>query len=97
VSINPETKSYEDVEAAQARLDDAGLGHWKVTPMHGTEHDPLAMFRAERVAPNGKREIAHREARVLVRLAREADSRIPDDSPVAVSTGTTDTSTHGGA
>src|SRR2546429_579387 len=94
----PESKSYEDVEAAQELLSAAGLNHWQVVPIHGAHGDPFGYFKASRVAPGGIREVTHREARVLLRLAQEVDARLnstPQGAAV-VTSGTTDTNTHAG-
>jgi hypothetical protein len=93
----PETKSYEEVDAAQAKLHDAGLDHWSVTPMHGISGDSRAYFKATRVAPGGIREVTHREAHILVELAREVDARLASIEPqaTAVVSGTADTTTGG--
>jgi hypothetical protein len=82
--VEQETKSHEDVEAAQAKLNEAGLSNWSVVPVHGTDGDVLAYFRATRVAPGGIREVMHREARILVELCREVDARIASvETPAA--------------
>jgi hypothetical protein len=95
---DPESKSYEEVQNAQALLDGAGLSHWSVTPVHGVSGDPLAYFKATRVAPGGIREVTHREARVLLDLCREAELRFDTapQSAVTVTSGPIDTHNHGG-
>jgi hypothetical protein len=90
-----ETKSYDEVDALQVTLEEAGLGHWKVTPMNGVHGDHRAYFRAERPTPNGKAEVTHREARVLVRLASEKDALLASTNPPPVASGSADTSTYG--
>jgi hypothetical protein len=93
----PETKSYEEVDAAQAKLAQAGLDHWQVTPMHGVSGDSRAYFKATRVAPGGIREVTHREAHILVELAREVDARLASLDPQAtpVASDAADTTTGG--
>jgi hypothetical protein len=94
---DPETKMPDAVDAAQSLFADAGLAHWQVTPMHGVSGDPRAYFKATRVAPGGIREVTHREARVLLELARELDARIGGQpEAVAVTSSTLDTHTYGG-
>jgi hypothetical protein len=92
---DPESKSHEDVANAQTLLDDAGLSHWKVTGMQAVSGDPFAYFKATRIAAGGIREVTHREARVLLELAREVDTRIASTSPqsVTVTSGVRDTHT----
>jgi hypothetical protein len=72
----PQIKSYAEVEEAQKLLNENGCEHWFVTGTTGTAHDRMAYFRAERTAPNGKREVMHTEARVLLNLCREVDARM---------------------
>src|SRR5439155_13847950 len=92
----PEIKSHAEVDEAQRLFNDAGMSHWFLTGTIGTAADRLSYFRAERVAPGGKREIIHNEARVLLDLAREVDARLAslDSTAVAVSTGVLNTHTH---
>jgi hypothetical protein len=80
----PEIKSHAEVAEAQALFDAAEMSHWQVTGTTGTRLDHLAYFRAERVAPNAKREVIHTDARVLLGLAREVDARIASLDPTAV-------------
>lgn len=77
----PEVISTDQLDAAQGSLDDAGLSHWKVTPVNGAGGDPLAYFKAERVGP--RQEVIHREVRVLLKLAAERDAAVAP-KPVAV-------------
>lgn len=93
---DPETKTPDEVDDVQANFDAAGFGHWTITPQHGVSGDLRAYFRAERVAPNGKREVTHREGRVLLELAREVDARFGAPEAVAVVAGVLDTHNTGG-
>jgi hypothetical protein len=80
-----QTLSFEQVEDAQALLNDAGLTHWFVTPLNGSEQDVIARYRAERILSGGRKfEVLHNEPKVLVQLCKEADARF-DNAPQAVS------------
>jgi len=97
--VNLESKSYDDIEAAQELLNENDCGHWEVGSTAGTSADPLAFFTAQRIVSGGRSfQVTHRDAKTLLALAQEADARFAanDLPPIAVHSGTADTVTQGG-
>jgi hypothetical protein len=90
----PAAKTYDELEEAERLFAEAGLTGWSVTPLNGQVGDATSLFRAERPTPNGKREIAHASAEVLVRLAQEADALIASTTSPPVATGNLDTGSY---
>ena len=89
-------KTPEDVAEAQTLLDSNDCDHWFVTAQPPSGGDQNGYFRAERVTPNGKREVMHKSAKVLLELCREVDARFAStDNSIIVSSpsGVADTET----
>jgi hypothetical protein len=93
---DPQTITFEQLEAAQKLVDGAGLSApWFVTAVNGSEQDVIARYRAERILSGGRKfEVIHDQPRVLVQLCKDADARF-DTAPqaVSVSSGLQDTHT----
>lgn len=92
MSIEPEYKTTDEIDAVQSALDEIGTG-WRCVAIDGMgKQDHRAYFLASRPASNSIVEVIHRSGTTVVQLAKETDLRLGATKPVKVTEGLDSTS-----